>query len=231
MTFGEGTFSIVGRCSRTGMLGVAIATSEMAVGSRCIHVAPRIGAVISQAASNPRLGHLGLNLLRQGFSAPRVVEDLAAGDEFRERRQLGCLDTAGRTAGRTGSGNRPWAGHRTAPNVVVAANAVVGAGVADTMLEAFASDATGPLWERLLGALEAGKRAGGEPKPELSAGLFVVDEEPFAVVDLRVDLHDEPVRELRRLADQYFPLIPYYRKRPLDPSLPAAAEWLASQRP
>lgn len=231
MSPGEGTFSIIGRCPRTGMLGVAIATSEMAVGSRCIHVAPRVGAVISQAASNPRLGHLGLNLLRQGSPPSRVVQELAASDEFPERRQLGCLDTAGRTAARTGSGNRPWAGHRTAPNVVVAANAVVGAGVADAMFEAFESSVAAPLWERLLGALEAGKRAGGEPKPELSAGLFVVDEEPFAVVDLRVDLHEEPVRELRRLADRYFPLIPYYRRRPLDPSLPPAAEWLASQDP
>ena len=144
------TFSVIGRCERTGMLGVAIATSEMAVGSRCIHVAPGVGAVVCQASTNPRLGFLGLNLMRAGYSAPR--------------------------------------------------------------------------------ALEAGKRAGGQPDGEQSAGLYVVDREPFAVVDLRVDLHPEPVRELRRFADRYFPLIPYYSLRPFDPDLPRADDWLREHR-
>ena len=225
----EGTFSIIGRCARTGMFGVAISTGEMAVGSRCIHVRPDVGAVISQASSNPRLGHLGLNLLRQGYPAPRVVAELAASDAFVERRQLGCVDMTGGSAGRTGSGNRPWAGHRADTDVVAAANAVVGAGVCDAMFETFAKTADLPLWERLLRALEAGKRAGGEPNGEKSGGLYVVDHEPYALVDLRVDLHPEPVAELRRLADQYFPLIAYYRLRPLDPNVPPAAEWLAKQ--
>jgi len=225
----EGTFSIIGRCERTGMFGVAISTGEMAVGSRCIHVAPGVGAVISQASSNPRLGHLGLNLLRQGWSAPRVVEELAATDAFPERRQLGCVDQTGRAAARTGSGNREFRGHRTADNVVVATNAVVGAGVADAMFETFGKTHAQPVWERLLLALEAGKRAGGEPNGEKSAGLYVVDREPYAIVDLRVDLHPEPVAELRRLATEYFPLIAYYRHRPVDPNIPPAAEWLAQQ--
>lgn len=226
----EGTFSIIGRCERTGMFGIAISTSEMAVGSRCIHVAPGVGAVISQASSNPRLGHLGLNLLRQGFSAPRVVDEIAATDAFPERRQLGALDQTGRAAARTGSGNKPWAGHRTADNVVAAANNVVGTGVADAMFETFTTTRELPLWERLLQALEAGKRAGGEPHGEKSGGLYVVDREPFAIVDLRVDLDPEPVAELRRLANEYFPLVAYYRTRPLDPNLPGAAEWLARQK-
>ena len=225
----EGTFSIIGRCERTVMFGVAISTGEMAVGSRCIHVAPNVGALISQAASNPRLGHLGLALLRQGYPAPRVVEEIAASDAFVERRQLGCVDVTGLSAGRTGSANRAWAGHRAARDVVAAANAVVGAGVADAMFETFQRDPALPLWERLLQALEAGKRAGGEPNGEKSGGLYVVDREPYALVDLRIDLHPEPVAELRRLASEYFPLIQYYRLRPLDPNVPPAAEWLASR--
>jgi uncharacterized Ntn-hydrolase superfamily protein len=224
------TFSLVGRCERTGMLGVAIATSEMAVGSRCIHVAPGVGAVVTQASTNPRLGHLGLERLRAGTPAPRVLEEIAASDQHVERRQLGCLDARGLAAARTGSGNKPWAGHRVERNVVVAANAVVGAEVADAMFEAFQGGAARPLWERLLGALEAGKGAGGQPDGEVSSGLYVVDREPFAVVDLRVDLHPEPVAELRRLADVYFPLVPYYSLRPRDPNVPSAAEWLAAQR-
>ncbi len=224
------TFSLVGRCERTGMLGIAIATSEMAVGSRCIHVAPGVGAVVTQASTNPRLGHLGLNLLRAGYSAPRVLEEIAASDQFVERRQLGCLDVTGLAAARTGSANKPWAGHRVEPNVVVAGNMLAGPGVADAMLAAFQKDPALPLWERLLGALEAGKAAGGQPNGEVSGGLYVVDREPYAMVDLRVDLHPEPVAELRRLADAYFPLVEYYNLRPRDPRLPPAAEWLAAQR-
>ena len=224
------TFSVVGRCARTGMLGIAIATSEMAVGSRCIHVAPGVGAIITQASTNPRLGYLGLNLLRAGYTAPRVLEEIVASDAFVERRQLGCLDTTGLAAARTGSGNKPWAGHRTDQNVVVAANLVAGPQVADAMLDVFVKEHDRPLWERLLGALEAGKAAGGQPSGELSSGLYVVDREPYATVDLRVDLHPEPVAELRRLADAYFPLVEYYNLRPRDPSVPSAAEWLAARR-
>ena len=224
------TFSLIGRCERTGMFGIAIATSEMAVGSRCIHVAPSVGAIVTQASTNPRLGHLGLNLLRGGYSAQRVLEEIAASDQFVERRQLGCLDVSGLAAARTGADNKPWAGHRVDRNVVVTANAVVGEKVADGMFETFQRDPALPLWERLLSALEAGKAAGGQPNGEVSSGIYVVDREPYATVDLRVDLHPEPVRELRRLADAYFPLVDYYTLRPRDPSVPPAAEWLAQQR-
>ncbi|HEX2440074.1 MAG TPA: DUF1028 domain-containing protein [Methylomirabilota bacterium] len=223
------TFSLIGRCERTGMFGIAIATSEMAVGSRCIHVAPNVGAVVTQASTNPRLGHLGLSLLRAGYPAPRALAEIAASDQFVERRQLGCLDVSGLAAARTGSENKPWAGHRVERNVVVTANAVVGAGVADAMFQVFQAGAELPLWERLLRALEAGKAAGGQPNGEVSSGLYVVDREPYAMVDLRVDLNPEPVRELRRLANVYFPLVPYYNLRPRDPSVPSAAEWLAAQ--
>jgi uncharacterized Ntn-hydrolase superfamily protein len=185
---------------------------------------------VTQASTNPRLGHLGLNLLRAGYAAPRVLEEIAASDQFVERRQLGCLDVTGLAAARTGAENKPWAGHRVERDVVVAANAVVGAAVADSMFDVFRKGSDLPLWERLLRALEAGKAAGGQPNGEVSSGLFVVDREPYALVDLRVDLHPEPVAELRRLSTAYFPLIPYYSLRPRDPNVPSAADWLAEQR-
>jgi uncharacterized Ntn-hydrolase superfamily protein len=222
------TFSIVGRCARTGMIGCAIATGEMAVGSRCIHVEPNVGAVITQASTNPALGPLGLNLLRLGFAAERVVAEMAASDPFPESRQLGALDARGAAHGRTGAENRDAAGHRAAPNVLAAANAVM-PGVVDAMFESFEAGADLPLWERLLRALEAGKDAGGQPNGERSAGLYVVDRAPFATVDLRVDLDAAPVAMLRRMADEYFPLIPYYQLRPTDPSIGRYDEWLARQ--
>jgi uncharacterized Ntn-hydrolase superfamily protein len=189
-----------------------------------------VGAIVTQASTNPRLGHLGLNLLAAGYSAPRVLDEIAASDQFVERRQLGCLDVTGLAAARTGKDNKPWAGHRAERNVVVAANMVAGRGVADAMLEGFQKSLDRPLWERLLLALEAGKAAGGQPNGEVSSGLYVVDREPYAMVDLRVDLHPQPVAELRRLADAYFPLVGYYNLRPRDPNVPPAAEWLAAQR-
>src|SRR5205814_2098888 len=163
------TFSLIGRCERTGMFGISIATSEMAVGSRCIHVAPGVGAIITQASTNPRLGHLGLNLLRAGYSAPRVVEEIAASDQHVERRQLGCLDVTGLAAARTGTGNTPWAGHGVDRNVVVTTNAVVSAQVAAAMFETFQKGAGLALWERLLRSLEAGKAAGGQPVGDISS--------------------------------------------------------------
>ena len=107
---------------------------------------------------------------------------------------------------------------------------VVGAGVVDAMFDTFPAEPDRPQWEGLLAALEAGKRAGGQPDGEQSAGLYVVDREPFATVGLRVDLFPEPVRELRRLADRYFPLIPYYGLRPFDPDVPRAEDWLRRAR-
>jgi uncharacterized Ntn-hydrolase superfamily protein len=159
-----------------------------------------------------------------------VIEELTASDQFVEYRQLGALDSQGSFEARTGAQNKPWAGHRTARNVVVAANAVV-EGVGDAMSESFQKTPDTPLWERLLMALEAGKATGGQPNGERSAALYVVDREPYATVDLRVDLHSNPVTELRRMADQYFPLIQYYGLRPSNPRLPRAEEWLAEQRP
>jgi uncharacterized Ntn-hydrolase superfamily protein len=136
---------------------------------------------------------------------------------------------SGHAAGLTGAGNKPWAGHRATRNVVAAANAVVGQGVVDAMFTTFEADPQRPLWERLLSALEAGKRAGGQPDGEQSAGLYVVDREPFALVDLRVDLHAEPVSELRRLRP-LLPLIPTTACARSIPTCPGADDWLRTQR-
>jgi uncharacterized Ntn-hydrolase superfamily protein len=224
------TFSIMGRCERTGMLGMAIATAEIAVGSRCVHVRPSVGAVISQAASNPALGHLGLNLLAVGYTVQKTLDELVRSDPYRQLRQIACLDQHGHGAGWTGD-LRPWAAHRIAPNVVIAVNTVVGPEVGEAMLAAFTKTRPdGALWEQLLAALEAGHRAGGEARGEHSAALYVVDRTPYPVVDLRVDSHAAAIAELRRITDVYAPLIPYYRLRPHTGDLPLPREWLAQQQ-
>ena len=111
------TFSIMGRCRRTGALGVGITTRSMAVASRCPYVAANIGAVATQASTDPRLGRLALRLLEQGFSAPKVLEEVAASDPYIEHRQIGIVDRDGNSAARTGSENKDWAGTHHGPRL------------------------------------------------------------------------------------------------------------------
>ena len=105
------TFTAIGRCPRTGRLGVSITTRELGVGGRCVHIRPNLGAVATQASTDPRLGPLALELLELGYPAQRVVSELEASDPFIEYRQLGIVDRWGHTAVRTGAENKDWAGH------------------------------------------------------------------------------------------------------------------------
>jgi uncharacterized Ntn-hydrolase superfamily protein len=124
--------------------------------------------------------------------------------------------------------NRDWAGHRIGEDYVVLGNAVTGKQVLVAMEAAFATTADEDLEERLLRCVEAGRDAGGQPGGQRSAALVVYDRKAFARVDLRVDLHAEPVGELRRVFDAYRPAIPYYTLRQVDPRVPPLDEWLAA---
>ena len=216
------TFSIVGRCVRTGMLGMAVTTSDLAVGSRCAHVRPLAGAVATQATTDPRLGHLALRLLDMGYSAERVIQELEASDPHIERRQLGVVDRDGNASARTGSLNQPWAGHIAARNHVALGNVLAGEQVVQAMADAFVGSETESLEERLLQAMEAGQEAGGEARdgtPYHSAALIVYGSLPFPLVDLRVDEHPEPLVELRRILGLYSPKIEYFALRASDPEV------------
>ena len=131
------TFSIIGRCARTGMLGVAITTSDLAVGSRCPYVKPLVGAVSTQAVTDPRLGTLALRLLELGYSAGKVIRELEASDAYIERRQLGVVDRDGNASARTGALNRPWAGHVASRNYVAMGNGLAGEQVVQAMAVIF----------------------------------------------------------------------------------------------
>ena len=214
------TFSLVGRCSRTGMLGVGITTSEIAVGSRCLFVRSGVGAVSTQAMTNPLLGMRALEMLSQGTTVEDVVSELAEEDAHVERRQVGVVDAQGRSAARTGSRIHPWAGHLTGDGYVAMGNGLVGEGVVAAMADAFEGSQDEALEERLLRAVEAGQEAGGEAAPFTpyhSAALVVYGGDPFSRVDLRVDDHPQPLVELRRLLELLKPRIDYYALRARDP--------------
>lgn len=215
------TFTILGRCRRTGMLGVAITTSDIAVGSRCPYVKPLVGAVSTQASTDPRLGPFALRLLQTGYSCSGALQQLEANDPHIERRQLGLVDRNGDSAARTGSLNNPWAGHVARPNYVAMGNGLVGEQVVQAMATAFEQSEVEDLEERLMRAIEAGQKAGGEAEdstPHHSAALLVCDSQSFPRVDLRVDEHDEPIVELRRIFEVYKPRIDYFALRASDPA-------------
>jgi uncharacterized Ntn-hydrolase superfamily protein len=220
------TFSIVARCQRTRMFGIGIATSSIAVGARCIYAKAGVGAIATQASTDPRLGLTGIKLLDLGFSAKKVLDELMASDPFIEKRQLSIVDKDGRSACYTGDATRPWRGHLNGPNVAAAANMVVGECVVEAMVERFESTLDLALEERLLQAIEAGHEAGGEAVGEHSAGLLVVDREVFPRVDLRVDQHPTAIAELRRVFEAYRPLIDFFQERPANPHLPFEEEWI-----
>ena len=223
------TFTIVGRCARTGRLGIGTATRSLAVGARVPHVRPRLGAVAIMAIADARLGYTALRLLELGYKAPSVIEELVRSDPYAEYRQLAVVDADGFTAARTGKMNRDWAGHRAGDGYVVLGNVLTGPQVLDAMERTFTATAADDLEERLLRAIEAGRDAGGQHGGQRSAALLVYDDRPFAHLDLRVDVHDEPIGELRRVFDVYRPAIPYYNLRQVDARVPPLDDWLAAQ--
>jgi uncharacterized Ntn-hydrolase superfamily protein len=167
---------------------------------------PHVGAIATQAWANPSYGPRGLELLRAGVAAEEVVERLAADDAGRDERQLGVVDREGRSASYTGTGCLAWAGGRTGPCYAAQGNILVGAETVDALAVTFEATADGRLLaERLLECLVAAQAAGGDRRGQQSAALLVVQSSggyaglSDAVVDLRVDDHERPVQELRRL--------------------------------
>jgi uncharacterized Ntn-hydrolase superfamily protein len=193
------TFSVAARCPQSGMLGVVVATAVPAVGSNCPYVAGDAGAIATQAWVNPYLGIDGLRLLRTGLPAADVARMVLADDPRADSRQLGIVDRDGRSAAHTGAACSGWCGHHTAPDLAIQGNMLAGEAVIDAMAAAMAAAPELPLPERLLRALEAGDAHGGDCRGKQSAALHVVAGEEYAHLDLRVDEHPEPVRELRRV--------------------------------
>lgn len=193
------TFSITARCNRTGELGIAVSTKFIAVGALCVFVKNNIGAIASQAYINPQLGISGLEYLSSGHSAQETLEFLQSKDAGIEFRQLGIVDSNGESAAFTGEECDTWRGHLTGSNYAIAGNMLVGAETLEAMRESFESDVSQPLSKRLLLALRAGEKAGGDKRGRQSAAVKVYGSQDFPVLDLRVDEHIDPVGELLRI--------------------------------
>ncbi len=176
----------------------------LAVGSVVPWAEPHVGAVATQSYANPRYGPDGLALLRQGLAAEEVVQRLTTADDDRESRQLGVVDGEGRSASFTGSACHAWAGGRTGTGYAAQGNILVSAETVDALEETF-EGSSGTLAERLLECLVAAQAAGGDRRGQQSASLLVVERDggyaglSDLVVDLRVDDHESPIEELRRL--------------------------------
>jgi uncharacterized Ntn-hydrolase superfamily protein len=198
------TYSIVARDSVTGEMGVAVQSHWFSVGSIVSWAEAGVGAVATQSFVDPRYGPLGLELMRLGRGAPETLAALVASDPDSAVRQLGMVDAQGRAAAYTGGRDIPAAGHLVGRGYAVQANLMEKPTVWPAMARAYES-AKGDLAERLLQALEAAQREGGDIRGKQSAAIVVVRAtstgRPWTdrVIDLRVEDHPEPVRELRRL--------------------------------
>ena len=198
------TYSIVAIDLEAEQWGVAVQSKFLSVGSVVPWAEPQVGAIATQAYANPRYGPNGLQLLREGLSAEEVVDKLTSEDEGRDHRQLGVVDAEGRAATYTGKECLDWAGGRTGEGYAAQGNILVSGETVDAMAESF-EGSSGPLAERLIDCLAAAQAAGGDSRGQQSSALLVVERDggyagmSDVVVELRVEDHELPIEELRRI--------------------------------
>lgn len=201
------TYSIIAADLEAGLLGGAVQSHYFGVGSSVIWAEPGVGIVATQALVNVEYGPRGLSLLRQGKQPAAVVAELTENDDGSAHRQLAVLDGSARVAAHTGSRCIREAGHRTGSGVSVQANMMLKNTVWDAMYETFTASSakTSPLSDRLYASLEAAEQEGGDIRGRQAAGMVIVrggkDAEPAKgrLMDIRVEDHPEPLKELKRL--------------------------------
>jgi uncharacterized Ntn-hydrolase superfamily protein len=199
------TYSIAACDLEAKQWGVAVQSKFLAVGSVVPWAEPEVGAIATQAYANPSYGPNGLALLREGLSASDVVERLTAADGGRDERQVGVVDARGDSASWTGPECNDWAGHRTGHGYAAQGNILVGEETVAALATTFEANAQLPLVQRLIECLAAAQAAGGDRRGQQSASLLVVQRNggyaalSDVLVDLRVDDHERPIQELRRI--------------------------------
>lgn len=212
------TFSLVGRCERTGMLGAVVSSSSPAVAARCAWARAGVGAAGTQNITDPTLGPALLDRVAAGATAEEALAAVIAAADHVEYRQLTVVDAEGRSAAFSGGQTLGLHATHTAYGCASAGNLLADADVPAAMADAFRRDPEAPLGDRLVDALRAGRDAGGEEGPVHSAGVIVVDTVSWPVTDLRVDWCDgDPIEELRGLWRLWRPQAEQYVTRALDP--------------
>lgn len=224
------TYSIVACDLEAQQWGVSVQSKFLSVGSVVPWAEPQVGAIATQAYANPRYGPNGLRLLREGLSAQEVVDRLTGEDDGRDHRQLGVVDGNGNAATYTGAECMDWAGGRTGANYAAQGNILVNRETVDALAETFESSSGRPLAERLIDCLAAAQEAGGDSRGQQSSALLVVERDggyarmSDVVVELRVEDHERPIDELRRiyrLHDEIFGKTPRRLWLPVDDELAA----------
>ena len=199
------TFSLIARDPETGMFGIGITSSAVAVGNRCPWVLAGVGAVTTQHRTDTRAGPIGIDLLKKGCSASEVVKVLAESNDFPEERQFAAVDREGRVAYFNGPEISCINAGFTGSQCVSTGNFIANENVPKAMVKAYEAASSSSFAERLLAAVDAGLEAGGETKPIMSAALKIADKQSWPLVDLRVDWIENPLTELRRMWDFYEP--------------------------
>jgi uncharacterized Ntn-hydrolase superfamily protein len=198
------TFSIVARDPDTGDIGVAVQSHYFSVGSVVPWAEPGVGAVATQSLVEVAYGPKGLDMMRTGRTAKQALRQLLDDDQYREVRQVAMIDARGEVAVHTGAKCIPAAGDTTGEGFSCQANLMSNERVWPAMARAYSST-KGDLADRLLAALEAGQKAGGDIRGEQSAAIVIVkgkaSNRPWAdrIMDLRVEDNPHPIAELRRL--------------------------------
>jgi uncharacterized Ntn-hydrolase superfamily protein len=206
------TFSIVAYDPETGDLGVAVESKFFSVGSVVPWAKAKVGAIATQSYANVAYGADGLELLASGKSARETLKQLTDADKGRDRRQAGIVDARGNVASFTGTNCNAWAGHYEGSNFCVQGNLLTGEEVVKAMTAAFEKargEKDTELADWLMAALQAGQDAGGDKRGQQSAALLVVREKGGfggandRYIDLRVEDHAEPIKELARLLEMH----------------------------
>lgn len=206
------TWSVVARDPATGEIGIAVATRFFAVGARVPFLRPGAGAIATQALVNPFYGIDGIEMLALGIPAAETLAALLARDPGRDVRQVHLMDAAGRFAAHTGKDCIDWAGHLTFEDFSVAGNMLAGSGVIEATAATFKASKHLPFAERFLAAFDAGEAAGGDKRGRQSAALRIHSTEEYSDLDIRVDDHEAPLVELRRLYEKSKERYAIYRK-------------------
>jgi uncharacterized Ntn-hydrolase superfamily protein len=212
------TFSIIGRCTKTGQLGIAVSSSSIAVGARCAWLRAGVGAVSTQNITLPAIGTFVLDKLEAGVLPEQALASVPEYDGYSQFRQVTSIDHLGNTAFFSGSHTLGTYHAVAGEQCVGAGNMLADIGVIDVLVQTFEST-DGQLADRLIAAMQAALAAGGEAGPVHSAALKVVGDVSWPIIDLRVDWADEdPVGALAKLWVDYSPQMQDYLTRALDPT-------------